>query len=409
MAIDINGFLHSNNNGILWDIELSKRIEDEKCLERYGFKVYSQNDEDGIIEEIFSRIGTTNKKFIEFGVQNGLESNGHYLLLKGWSGLWLEYDEKFYNEILINFKNVIKNEKLLVANEFVTKDNIDSILLKYEQEREIDLLSIDIDGNDYHVWKAISNICPRVVVIEYNAKIPPTCDWIMPYCEQHTWDGGDKHGASLLALEKLGTDKGYTLVATNISGVNAFFIRNDCLNEKFTNRKVTELYNPPRYYKTFYAGHPSFYCLKDIEGGRKQLFYGKSGKVLFRSGTYSSEKPNSDICWMSNVKSVLWVLDENNKANVVRIHLRNATAHVKEAAVPQHLTNYVEDKIVIDYELKFPEEIVEIELFRDNLQNDEVIQISICIDCLWCPANINMGSDTRNLGLLIQNVEICDK
>ena len=70
---------------------------------------------------------------------------------------------------------------------------------------------------------------------------------------------------------------------------------------------------------------------------------------------------------------------------------------------------YVEDKIVIDYELKFPEEIVEIELFRDNLQNDEVIQISICIDCLWCPANINMGSDTRNLGLLIQNVEICDK
>lgn len=163
MAIDINGFLHSNNNGILWDIELSKRIEDEKCLERYGFKVYSQNDEDGIIEEIFSRIGTTNKKFIEFGVQNGLESNGHYLLLKGWSGLWLEYDEKFYNEILINFKNVIKNEKLLVANEFVTKDNIDSILLKYEQEREIDLLSIDIDGNDYHVWKAISNICPELL------------------------------------------------------------------------------------------------------------------------------------------------------------------------------------------------------------------------------------------------------
>ena len=77
-------------NSIKWDIELEKRLKSNKHLEKYGFKVYSQSDEDGIIEEIFNRIGTTNKKFIEFGVENGLESNSHYLLLKGWNGLWIE-------------------------------------------------------------------------------------------------------------------------------------------------------------------------------------------------------------------------------------------------------------------------------------------------------------------------------
>ena len=69
---------------------LFTRWQNPKSLERYGFKVYSQNDEDGIIQEIFSRIGTASKRFIEFEVQNGLESSCHYLLLKGWSGLWIE-------------------------------------------------------------------------------------------------------------------------------------------------------------------------------------------------------------------------------------------------------------------------------------------------------------------------------
>ena len=71
-----------------------ERLKDKKCLEYYGFKVYSQNDEDGIIEEIFNRVGTTNKIFIEFGVENGLECNSHYLLFKGWRGLWIDGGNK---------------------------------------------------------------------------------------------------------------------------------------------------------------------------------------------------------------------------------------------------------------------------------------------------------------------------
>lgn len=76
-----------------------ERLKNKKCLEYYGFKVYSQNDEDGIIEEIFNRVGTTDKTFIEFGVENGLECNSHYLLFKGWRGLWIDGGEEHVREI----------------------------------------------------------------------------------------------------------------------------------------------------------------------------------------------------------------------------------------------------------------------------------------------------------------------
>ena len=71
------------------EIETKRRFENPIFLDRFWYKVYSQNDEDGVIEEIFNRIGLTNKKFVEFGIQNGLESNAHFLLHKGWSGLWI--------------------------------------------------------------------------------------------------------------------------------------------------------------------------------------------------------------------------------------------------------------------------------------------------------------------------------
>jgi hypothetical protein len=94
-----------------WDKELERRLNSPEYLERYGFKVYSQNDEDGIISEIFSRIGTTNKVFIEFGVQDGLECNTHYLLHENWSGLWIEGDKKYYKAITDKFSALICNAR----------------------------------------------------------------------------------------------------------------------------------------------------------------------------------------------------------------------------------------------------------------------------------------------------------
>ena len=120
--------------------------------------------------------------------------------------------------------------------------------------KEIDLLSIDIDGNDYYVFKAINNINPRVVVIEFNAKFPPPMEWIMPYNPTHIWDGTDNQGASLQSLVNLGKTKGYNLVATNLNGVNAFFVREDLCGDKFSQDSVAKLYNPMKP-MTFTSGH----------------------------------------------------------------------------------------------------------------------------------------------------------
>lgn len=241
------------------EIEFKARLENPLYLERFGFKVYSQNDEDGIIEEIFNRIKTVNKTFVEFGVQNGLESNGHYLLHKGWKGLWIEGNGKAVNEIRQLFKKVIDDKRLTVVNDFITKDNINALIEKEGKiSGEIDLLSIDIDGNDYWVWEAIKCVNPRVVVIEYNGKFPPNFEWVMEYDANHIWQEDDKQGASLKSLEILGLKLGYQLVGTNIMGINAFFVKQDLAKDLFVKPAAAEkLYNPTRWTMQYISGHTS--------------------------------------------------------------------------------------------------------------------------------------------------------
>lgn len=265
--------------GLCWEELTRQRFNDEKCLERYGFKVYSQNDEDGSIQEIFRRIGTTDKRFIEFGVQNGLECNSHYLLFKGWSGLWIEGSSESVKEIHDRFRPVIKNGQLRIKNAFITRDNINELFTSEGFSGEIDLLSIDIDGNDYYVWQAVNAVRPRVVVIEYNGKFPPDLEWKQAYNEHHTWDGSDWQGASLKAYELLGRELGYQLAGTNLRGVNAFFVRNDLAEDKFISPATSDnLYNPLRIDLTFQSSHPARYCLAVQEEGLGITNYYNEGK-----------------------------------------------------------------------------------------------------------------------------------
>jgi len=245
------------------EYENKRRLDDTQYLDRFGYKVYSQADEDGIIAEIFTRIGTTNKKFVEFGVGDGLESNCHYLLHKGWSGLWIEGNEKSINKIFRLFEKPVKENRLKMVNAFITAENINNLIGdEGKTTGEIDLLSIDIDGNDYHVWEAINCIQPRVVVIEYNAKFPPPHEWIMPYNPKHIWDGSEYQGASLSAMEKLGTKLGFQLVGTTMNGVNAFFVRNDLAKELFPKPATAEnLYHSWRSRRYISSGHK---CIKYI-------------------------------------------------------------------------------------------------------------------------------------------------
>jgi hypothetical protein len=233
------------------------RYADPKRLVRYGFKVYSQSDEDGIIQEIFKRIGTTNRTFIEFGVETGIECNSVKLLLEGWSGLWIDGTAKYIHDIQNYFGPFLAHGKLRLSENLITADNVNSVFEKAGMGGEIDLLSIDIDYNDYWVWKAIAVTSPRVVVIEYNATLRPPMSLVVPYDPSRSWDGTNYFGASLEALVRLGREKGYRVVGCNYSGANAFFVREDVAGSHFLDPATSEEhYEPPRYfYATQTAGH----------------------------------------------------------------------------------------------------------------------------------------------------------
>src|SRR5262245_38103799 len=241
-----------------WDDEIAKpRHADPKRLLRYGFKLYSQNDEDGIIQEIFRRIGTGNRTFVEFGVESGVECNSAKLLVEGFRGLWIEAKADHVAAVRQRFASFIQDGKLKLLGAAVTAENIDALLHKADVTGDIDLLGIDIDYNDYWVWKAISAVRPRVVVIEYNASLRPPLSITVPYDPEGSWDGSNFYGASLEALTRLGADKGYRLVGCSIAGVNAFFVRADLCGTKFLEpATAAEHYEPPRhFFHLLPAGH----------------------------------------------------------------------------------------------------------------------------------------------------------
>ncbi|MED0678622.1 hypothetical protein ACKE5C_18645 [Aneurinibacillus thermoaerophilus] len=223
-------------------------------LHSYEKKIMSQNGEDGIIEELFSRIGTTNQFFVEFGVQDGLECNSAYLaLFKNWSGLMIEGNLNHYKNLYSNFAN---RATVKIVHQFITKENIVSIFKRMHVPIEFDLLSIDIDGNDYWVWRALSEYNPRIVVIEYNASFPPPQKMVIKYNPNFMWDGTSYYGASLTSLSELGKELGYSLIGTDSRGVNAFFIRNDLVNaSRFKELTPEQAYHPPAY-GPYNGGHP---------------------------------------------------------------------------------------------------------------------------------------------------------
>ena len=245
-SIGKNTRLHAINKNLsqlnLEKIKQSKRYNNQKNLINFGFKSYSQSDEDGIIEEIFNRIGVSNKNFIEIGVQDGLECNTTYLLNQGWNGMWIEQDIKQCNKILKTFDFLI-NKKLKLINKTANFSNINNIIKEnWDLKQEVDLLSIDIGLNTFHVLNEIDIIKPRVIVTEYNSKYGPKTMWKVKRSENEDWDGSDYFGASLKSFELMMEKKDYLLIGCNITGVNAFFLRKDLVNEKFLDNFTSEFH-----------------------------------------------------------------------------------------------------------------------------------------------------------------------
>lgn len=236
--------------------ELEQLIQEKTrspgALQYFEDRVYSQNGEDGILRELFRRIGTDTRFFVEFGAHPDECNCARLAIEEGWSGLFMDMDDERYRGLCERFRD---KPGVRCVQAKITSQNIEELLAAAEVPDELDLLSIDIDSNDYWVWNAIRRWRPRAVAIEYNAHFRPPIRWVMKENPDHRWDGSTYFGASLTSLAELGRQKGYRLVGTDSRGVNAFFVRDDLAEGHFAEQPVSYHYNPPRY-GLHELGHP---------------------------------------------------------------------------------------------------------------------------------------------------------
>jgi hypothetical protein len=239
----------------------SHRYADPKRLFRFAQQTFSQHGEDGMIAEIFRRIGAPFHTFVEIGTGDGLQNNTTALLESGWRGWWIDGDPNSVSSIRTAFRMPIASGQLSVLQSLVTAENMVSLMERLTVPNEFDLLSLDIDRNTYWVWAAVIAVYrPRAAVIEYNASFPPDVDWKVEYRPTAQWNGTSYYGASLKAMELLGREHGYSLVGCDFSGVNAFFVRSDLCGDKFVEPFTAENhYEPPRYGLSSRNGHPAAY------------------------------------------------------------------------------------------------------------------------------------------------------
>lgn len=221
---------------------------DPRALAPHGFKVYSQDQEDGILHEIFRRIGIVHSTFIEIGVSHGRECNTRLLLRQGWKGLWIDGNMDYVAEIRRFFAKELAVGQLTLIHAFVTRENVDDLLTPHlvGANTEVDLFSIDIDGNDFHVLGAISAIAPRVIVLEYNPIFAPPIEWVAAYDPHRQWQGDDDYSASLKSYELLLATKGYALIGCTLNGSNAFFVRRELLGDRFVLDTSAEYHHEPQ-------------------------------------------------------------------------------------------------------------------------------------------------------------------
>lgn len=216
---------------LLGQIAARNMPDDPGNIREAEFRVFSQWGEDGIIQFLVRKLaGRIDKSFVEFGVQNYLESNTLFLLMNnGWRGLVLDGEENYIEGI--RKRGFDWKFGLRARSAFVSRDNINQIFQDEGFGTELGLLSIDVDGIDWYLWDALAIVKPGIVVIEYNRHFPLDRPVTIPY--EPLFDRTAKHpsnayyGTSLAALLHLAKEKGYTFVGTEHHCDNAFFVRND--------------------------------------------------------------------------------------------------------------------------------------------------------------------------------------
>ena len=212
-----------------------------KPLWQHEFKVFSQWGEDGIIQFLVNHLDIANRTFIEFGVEDFAESNCRFLLMKdNWHGFVLDGSERRMSRLKSSY--FYWQHQLSCKASFITRENVAALLEASGFDKEVGILSVDIDGVDYHVLDALSEWRPSILIVEYNDafgyKRPVTVPYDPAFVRSKKHFSNQYWGANLPAFCHLGTQRQYALVGTNSVGSNAFFVRCDLLNDHV--RQVSE-------------------------------------------------------------------------------------------------------------------------------------------------------------------------
>jgi hypothetical protein len=204
-------------------------------LKNIEFSVFSQFGDDGIIQWLIHHLDIPNKTFIEFGVEDYSESNTRFLMMNdNWSGFVMDGDVKNIDKL--KSQPFYWRHDLAAQSVFITRDNINLLIDQQNFNQELGLLHIDLDGNDYYIWKAINVINPIIVIVEYNSLFgfdrPISVIYDDSFIRKNAHYSNLFWGASLLSLNNLANQKGYSFIGCNSAGNNAYFVRNDKLNDK---------------------------------------------------------------------------------------------------------------------------------------------------------------------------------
>ncbi|MFI5245635.1 MAG: hypothetical protein ACHQQR_10445 [Gemmatimonadales bacterium] len=228
---------------VLSELNAAKPVSNLNACE---FKVFSQFGEDGIIQRLVRHVPIEHRTFIEFGVENFAESNCRFLMMNdNWRGFVMDGSPKRIGTIR-QLPDIWKFD-LAAKAAFVTRENVDELLAASGFDPDLGVLSIDVDGNDYWILEAITVVRPRLLIVEYNALFGAERNITVPYdarfAKYTAHRSGLYFGASLGALSSLAARKGYSLVATESSGINAFFVRTDLLGNGLVARTVAEAFH----------------------------------------------------------------------------------------------------------------------------------------------------------------------
>jgi hypothetical protein len=223
-----------------------RRHQQSCSLNDHEFKVFSQWGEDGILQFLTQNIEIANRTFIEFGVEDFYESNCRFLMMKDlWQGYVIDGSPR--NIATLEASDFFWKYPLTAKASFITRENVTALLEESGFDKDLGLLSVDIDGVDYFVLEALSAWRPRILVVEYNGVFGGSRAVSVPYSADFHRSARHAsnlyYGASLAAFHHLAMARGYALVGVNSVGSNAFFVRRELLNERVCETSLAACYH----------------------------------------------------------------------------------------------------------------------------------------------------------------------